>query len=108
MNNNLPQKYNESFFRKFINKLKVFFSRTKKENTIENIKNSEEKKDLINSLKVDFDTNVSKEYKKKEFMKSLSENPELLQNFSNDKLERILKYYIEENEKKREVLKKIS
>ena len=112
MNENLPQKYKESFFHKFIKKIKMFFSKTKEENKIENVsannKIFEEKNDIISSLKVNFDTNASREYKKKEFMKNLSDNPELLENFSNDKLKRILKYYLDENEKKRELLKKIS
>lgn len=105
MSENVPQKYKEKFFSKFINKLKMFFSRTKEEIVVSNDKNN--KKDMINNLKVDIDVNINTEYEKKTFMKNLTDNPELLENFSNDKLEKILQYYLDENEKKREILKKI-
>lgn len=39
------------------------------------------------------------------FIKKLNNNPELLENFSNDRLEIILQYYLDENEKKKELLK---
>lgn len=42
---------------------------------------------------------------KKEIMEKLAKHPELLENFSNDKLEKILQYYLDENEKKRKLLK---
>lgn len=112
MNKNLPQKYKESFFSKFINKLKSFFSRNKEENKINDIKTFKDesvvKKEMLFNLKVDIDTKVSTEYEKKLFMENLTNNPELLENFSNDRLEKILKYYLDENEKKRQLLKKLS
>ncbi len=108
MNNNLPQIYKESFLVKIINKLKVFFSKIKREKKMQSIEIPEVKKSFLKNLKVDFDISDSKEYQKRELMKSLSKNPKLLNNFSNDKLERILKYYIEENEKKREQLEKLA
>lgn len=33
-------------------------------------------------------------------MENLTNNPELLENFSNDRLEKILQYYIDENARK--------
>ena len=41
-------------------------------------------------------------------MQNLTENPELLKEFSNDRLEKILQYYLEENKKKREILKRLN
>ena len=48
------------------------------------------------------------EYQKKQFMEQLKNNQELLEKFSNDRLKVILQYYLDENNKKRERLKKIS
>ena len=48
------------------------------------------------------------EYQKKRFMEQLKNNQELLEKFSNDRLKVILQYYLDENNKKRERLKKIS
>lgn len=110
MSENLPQKYKENFLSKFICKLKSFFLRTKENN--KNVKAFKEDKDIkenrMRDLKVDFDMKVSTEFEKKIFMENLTNNPELLENFSNDRLESILKYYLDENEKKRELLKKVS
>ena len=41
-------------------------------------------------------------------MEQLKNNQELLEKFSNDRLKVILQYYLDENSKKREILKKIS
>ena len=72
MSENLPKKYKEKFFSKFINKLKMFFSRTKEETVISNDKtvkgDKNNKKDMINNLKVDIDMNINTEYEKKTFM----------------------------------------
>ena len=40
--------------------------------------------------------------------KLIKNNQELLEKFSNDRLKVILQYYLDENSKKREILKKIS
>lgn len=112
MNENLPQKYKKNFFSKFINKLKSFFSKTKEEHKISVTetfkKDNAMKKNIMSDLKVDVDSKVNTEYEKKSFMEKLTNNPELLENFSNDRLEKILQYYLNENEKKRQLLNKIS
>ena len=41
-------------------------------------------------------------------MENLKNNQEMLENFSNERLKIILKYYLDENEKKRELLRKIN
>ena len=64
------------------------------------------KNDFTNDLKVDI-TDISIKYEQKEFIDKLNKQPQVLKNFSNDILEKILQYYLEENEKKIEVLNKI-
>lgn len=64
------------------------------------------KNDFTNDLKVDI-TDISIKYEQKEFIDKLNKQPQVLKNFSNDRLEKILQYYLEENEKKIEVLNKI-
>lgn len=122
MNEKLPEKYKNSFFDKFIQKIKSLFFRRKQKNkiiesNIENIDKTLEKaitsNKLIDSLKVNDngENNVGikdTEYEKKKFMKNLTYNPELLENFSTERLERILQWYKEENERKTKYLKKLS
>ena len=113
MNEKLPEKYKDNIFHKIFNKLRLLFfksSNATNEKQIENcddknIINSENK--FANELKVKNIT-VDTEYEKKKFMENLTNNPELLENFSIDRLEKILQYYLNENEKKRETLKKFS
>ncbi len=109
MSENLPQKYKESFFSKVIRKIKKFFIKDKDESNAINSEIFENKKEKmkLDNLKVDINMSVHTEYEKEEFMKNLTNNPELLENFSNDRLEKILQYYLDENEKKKEILKKI-
>lgn len=124
MSDHLPQKYKNNIFQKIIQKIKaVFFYKeqniTQTMDTIE--KNTEQtmnvtetkqnkKENMSNfteQIKIENDTkNIN--YEKKKFMQSLTENPELLKEFSNDRLEKILQYYLEENEQKREILKRMN
>ena len=61
----------------------------------------------MENLKSDLKTkNI--DFEKNKLMRRLTENPEWLQEFSNDRLERILEFYLTENEKKREILKKLN
>ena len=114
MNKNLPQKYKNSFFRKLFYKIKfMFFGKKQIENASIQIDNTikesdiQVKKDFIEQVKVDENIKDT-ESEKREFMKKLTDNPKLLEEFSSDRLEKILQYYLEENEKKRELLKKLS
>lgn len=63
-----------------------------------------DKRNFVHSIKANVNCKNT-EYEKKKFMDELTENPELLENFSNNRLEKILKYYIDENNKKRKLLK---
>ena len=124
MSDHLPQKYKNNIFQIIIKKIKaVFFYKeqniTQTMNTIE--KNTEQTINIIETkqnkkenmsnfteqIKIEND-NKNINYEKKKFMQTLTENPELLKEFSNDRLEKILLYYLEENEQKREILKRMS
>ena len=114
MSENLPQKYKENFFSKFLRKIKMFFIKDKYKNdfipsnttTVENIQNT--RNNMLQDIKVDIDFSNNTDYEKKKFMDNLTNRPELLENFSNDRLEKILQYYLNENEKKTHLLNKIS
>ncbi len=124
MSDYLPQKYKNNIFQKIIQKIKaVFFYKEQNitqtmdkiekntEQTINIIETKQNTKDSVSDfaeqIKVE-NENKHIDYEKKKFMQSLTENPELLKKFSNDRLEKILQYYLEENEQKREILKRMS
>lgn len=124
MSDYLPQKYKNNIFQNIIKKIKaVFFYKEqnitqtmdKIEKNTEQIMNVTEtkqnkKEDMSNfteQIKIEND-NKNVDYEKKKFMQSLTQNPELLKEFSNDRLEKILQYYLEENEQKREMLKRLN
>ena len=118
MKDNLPKKYKESFFIKFINKIKNFFFKNKDiECNVEDYVDNTNENNFINyngnyifenDKKVNFDnsSNYNIRNERKKFLKSLIERPELLEHFSNDKLEVILEEYQKENEIKKAKLKK--
>ncbi len=113
MSDNLPQKYRDNIFYRFINKLRLLFhSKTINEeaqdntDVLQNETNLEQKNNFVNQMKVE-EGYKNIEYEKKKFMDNLSNNPELLNEFSADRLEKILQYYLDENNKKRELLKKL-
>ena len=60
-----------------------------------------------NKLKVD-SNKVDDYYRKKKIIRTLNNNPQLLEQFSIDRLEKILKIYIEDNNEKMEKLKKLT
>lgn len=113
MSENLPQKYNESIFHKFFNKLKHLWNNIRKrtENVDENNNDTPipniEITNKMEYIKANIDAENTN-FKRREFMEFLTNNPELLENFSNDRLEKILQYYIDENTKKEALLKTLS
>lgn len=115
MNNNLPQIYKDNFLYNLFKKIKmIFFRKRKVEIPIENSnhvisdndKNIEKFK-FTEEIKVKV-TTIDREVEKKKFMENLTNNPQLLEEFSNERLEKILQYYKDENTRKKELLKKIS
>ena len=111
MNSNLPAKQRNGIFYKILLKIKQIFRRKKYEE-----ENLESNKVIVNSnnqfknnIKIDIENiEFNNEYQKQQFMEQLKNNQELLEKFSNDRLKVILQYYLDENNKKRERLKKIS
>lgn len=112
MSNNLPQKYENTFFKKLFRYFKNLFS-FKKKNVVEEkdkanlINNENLKENFLQSLKVE-NISIDKEIEKKNYMDNLKDNLELLEDFSSEKLEKILQYYLDENENKKAILKKLS
>lgn len=116
----LPREYKDGLFSKFIKKIKWWILKKQKKSevkfkNIENISEEDEKaikkNRLIDSLKIDTANNIGikyTEFEKKKFMKNLTDNPELLEKFSTDRLEKILKWYREDNERKSMYLKKLN
>ena len=113
MSNNLPQLYNENVFKKFFNYLRNLFSFKKKEVKEEiainntNKQNENSNNNFLKDIKIE-DGMVDKEVEKKKIMDNLKDNLQLLEECSNEKLEKILQYYLKENEDKKKLLKKLS
>lgn len=114
MNDNLPKKYGNNVFSKFFRFLKNLLyvkSNTTTVQTIEkhdihSIKEVSKNNEFTNRVKTDINYDNSEE-KKRELMEKLKDNPELLKELSVSILEKVLKYYQEENERKKEILKKL-
>lgn len=116
MNRSLPQKYKGNIFQKIFLKIKSLFS-TKREIveyslTVTDYKEKEKteiEKELVKQVYTENDVKrvENADYEKKKFMGNIANNPELLEKFSNDRLEIILQYFKEENEKKKAILKKL-
>ena len=109
MSNKLPIKQKNGFFYKIFIKIRKLFKRNKY--VLENKETEKVAADLDNqfknNIKVD-GAEFDNEYQKKKFMENLKNNQEMLENFSNERLRIILKYYLDENEKKREILRKMN
>ena len=111
MNSNLHVKQRNGIFYKIFLKIDQIFRKNKyKTEKVENnevISNSNNQ--FKNDIKIDIENiEFNNEYQKQQFMEQLKNNQELLEKFSNDRLKVILQYYLDENNKRRERLKKIS
>ena len=109
MSNKLPIKQKNGFFYKIFIKIRQLFKRNKyaSENKVTEKVAADLDNQFKNNIKVGSDE-FDNEYQKKKFMENLKNNQEMLENFSNERLRIILKYYLDENEKKREILKNMS
>ena len=109
MSNKLPIKQKNGFFYKIFIKIRQLFKRNKYalENKVTEKVAADLDNQFKNNIKVGNDE-FDNEYQKKKFMENLKNNQERLENFSNERLRIILKYYLDENEKKREILKNMS
>ena len=68
-------------------------------------KTNQNKDDFLQRIKVD-PNYKNMEYEKKKFMESFKKNPELIEYLSGDRLEYVLQYYLKENERLRQAIKK--
>lgn len=111
MSNNLPQIYNGNIFKRFFNYIRKLFSfKNNIDNEVvktDNKNNVNLQKSFIQEIKID-DENTNKEFEKKKLMDNLKDNLQLLEGFSNEKLEKILQYYLKENEEKKKLLNNLS
>lgn len=102
MENNKLIRVKDGLFSKILKKLKLLlFKNVKKQD------NKEEhtiiKTNMMEEIKVNF-KNAST-YEKEQFMKEISKNPDLLKNFSLNRLEKIKEYYENSIKTKRQILK---
>lgn len=104
MSENLPQKYNKNFFSNLLLKIKSLFYRknSNKDIVLNNEKHKKDDNKLTFFEEIRYEEKIrNTNYEKNKFMKYLKENPSLLEELPNDKLEIILKYYLDENKRKR-------
>ncbi len=64
------------------------------------------KNNFLEKVKIETELKNTK-YEKEKFMEHLKDNLQFLEYLSSDKLEKILQYYLEENKRKKEILKKL-
>lgn len=113
MSNNLPHIYSKNIFKKFINYLRNLFFFKKKHGkegiAINEVSEKQEnlKNNFLKDIKIDSDA-IEEEVKKKRIMDNLKDNLQLLEEYSNEKLEKILQYYLKENEEKKNILRKLN
>jgi len=97
MNENLPKKEDKGFFRKIKNLFMKLFYQPNSKSDFEEITLKEDniqKEKFEKELKIENDGYVS-DIKRKEFLKEIEENPDLLYDLSNEKLEKLNEYYKE-------------
>ena len=102
MEDNKLIKTKEGIFSKILKRIKLFFfgksdmQQAKEEKTtIQEINIKEELKVQVKNDNI---------YQKEKFMKKIGDNPDLLENFSLERLEKIKKYYQESIKRKEEIL----
>ena len=111
MNENLPMKENNGLF----TKLKLFFRKLfyrfekksndefKEKNKIE--ENNIQKEIFPNSIVIEVDNSIQKEFQKNELFEKIINNPEVLKKLSNEQLEMFNKYANKVIEKNKEIIK---
>lgn len=94
----------KNFIRKITNKneeLKFFPIQSEKNN--ENINNYS----FLKNIRVYETSNSDQSYKLKEFMEGLKENPDLIENLSDDRLDKLISYYEKIIAEKEATIKKL-
>ncbi len=96
MNNQLIKKENLSIFNKIRAFFKNIFSKKNKQQMVStNIQENASKNydEFAKNLKVNITTNLEKEYEFKNFIKKIEDNPDIIENLSNDRLDILINYY---------------
>lgn len=96
MNNKLMKMEDNSFFHKikaFI--FKLFHKQNKNSNIMEirEEKNKSNEESFIDYIKIEDSSITSKNIKLKQFMNELEKNPDIVENLSDDRLDKLLDYY---------------
>lgn len=114
MNNSLIPKDEISFWERIKNfwKIKILRKLNKNDNTTQNNISEEEsiskdKTTFSNELKVNIEGSINKEYKLKQFMKEIEDNPNLIDNLSNERLDKLIEYYEKITEEKQNKIQKL-
>lgn len=114
MNNSLVPKKSFSFLesiknfwktkilQKFNNKSNI----QKTENT-EKVNHFENKMNFANDLKVDIEYSVNKKNELENFIEKIEENPNLLDNLSNERLDKLIEYYEKITKEKQNKIEKL-
>lgn len=102
MKNNKLIKVKNGIFSRIFKKIKLFFFKNTKIQEIKEEKAETIKADIKKKLKVNIEPDTT--YHKEQFMKEISKNPDLLKNFSIERLERIKEYYKNSIKEKEQIL----
>ncbi len=110
MNNSLIPRKN-SFFERIKNFFKIKLFKRNKEylltEEVNPILGSDNKLDFGSTLRVDISKINNKDYELKQFIKEIETNPNLIYNLSNDRLDRLIKYYEELTKEKQQKIEKL-
>lgn len=104
MNNKLMKIEDNSFFHKikaFI--FKLFYKQKKNSNVTEirEEKNKSDEESFIDYIKIEDSSITNKNIKLKQFMNELEKNPDIVENLSDDRLDKLLDYYEKTVEEKK-------
>lgn len=110
MENKLIKKEENSF----LNKIKLFLLKifSKKSIEIQKFENTDESNVNTNiKFQKELEKNVikgnEKEYQLKEFLREIEQSPNIIENLSNDRLDKLIEYYVEITNSKMEKIKRL-
>ena len=109
MNNQLIKKEDLSIFDKIRSFFKNIFGKKKQETNINNseLKDITKNTEFENNLKVNISNRVQKEYELNNFIKEIEDNPSMVENLSNDRLDKLIKYYEDITDSKKRKIERL-
>ena len=111
MNNSLIPMKNFSIFERIKNFFKVkIFKQFKEESQIDEVHTTMykgNKLDFGNTLKVNISKTINTSFKLEQFIEEIESNPDIINNLSNDRLDRLIKYYEELTREKQQKIEKL-